>query len=303
MMVELDRRAIRFPRTGHIWIPLRGRRIAAAGIAMHSPCRPTRVLAQRALYLAVRLLGPRVIPGERSGWEDPLPDPEWADVLAAWRRSCGHFDNLVLYRRPQVGRTGFAALLLQRGRGIGFARFHPDAGRIEREFTIIQGVHDSVPASFRVARPIATGRVASGGAWLLSASLPNYPLGSVRKPAVRERVADEIGEVLSAVIPRPQTVPADWLPAHGDLAPWNLRTLLSGAVRVIDWEDAGYAPPGLDRLYGALTAHSTFGSPLPASAPAGALQWLSNRLRHRASEASDGADLALLASLSTVAPQ
>ncbi|MFT4216293.1 MAG: phosphotransferase [Micropruina sp.] len=245
---------------------------------MHSPCRPIAVAAQRALYLAVRVAGSRIIPGRRGTWTEPLPGAKWQELLDQWRSAVGPVDDLVLYRRPQVGRSGLAALLLRHGRGVGFARFHPDEARVEREFGIVSAVHAARPTSFAVARPLASGRLADGGAWLVNESLPNYPLGAVRDPAVRERVADEIGEVLTGVLPRPDGTPAHWRVAHGDLAPWNLRTLLGGAVRVIDWEDACYAPPGVDRLYGALTAHTTFGAPLPNAAPGEAIDWITKKI-------------------------
>ncbi|MFT4295306.1 MAG: hypothetical protein QM582_07830 [Micropruina sp.] len=294
---------VRFPRTGHIWIPRHGRRAAAAGIAMHSPCRPIAVAAQRALYLAVRVAGSRVIPGERGVRTDPLPDPEWRDLLEQWQSVVGSFDDLVLYRRPQAGRAGFAALLLRDGRGVGFARFHPEPTRIEREFALMTSVYAAKPSSFGVARPLARGRLDEGGGWLVNESLPNYPLGAVRDPAVRNRVADEIGEVLAVVLPRGDDVPAHWRPAHGDLAPWNLRTLLRGTVRVIDWEDACYAPPGVDRLYGALTAHTTFGTPLPSSAPGEAIDWVTTLIVGRMQVSSEAGNRAQLDLLATIAAE
>lgn len=290
VIVQPNRQAIRFPRTGHIWIPRRGRRAPAAGIAMHSPCRPVAVAAQRALYLAARVAGSWVIPGERGVRADPLPEPEWQELVARWQTVVGSFDELVLYRRPQAGRSGFAALLLRRGRGVGFARFQPDAVRVEREFEVVSAVHAAAPSSFGVARPLATGRLADGG-WLVNESLPNYPLGAVRDPVVRDRVAEEIGDVLTEVLPRDDGVPAHWRGAHGDLAPWNLRTLLGGAVRVIDWEDACYAPPGVDRLYAALTAYTTFGTPLPEAAAGEAIDWVTRQITGRAH--ADTADVAL----------
>lgn len=260
---------------------------------MHSPCRPLAVAAQRALYLAVRVAGSRVIPGERTELSDPLPEPEWQALVDQWEAVAGRVDDLVLYRRPQAGRSGFAALLLRDGRGVGFARFHPDRSRTEREFTIMTAVHRAGPSSFGVARPIACGQLDSAG-WLVNESLPNYPLGSLRDAGLRDQVADEIGDVLGGVLPRGTDVPTHWRAAHGDLAPWNLRTLLRGAVRVIDWEDACYAPPGIDRLYGALTAHTTFGSPLPDAAPGEAIDWLTDLVAGRAHASSEPGGNALL---------
>lgn len=296
-----DHRTIRFPRTGHIWIPPTPRRAAASGVAMHSPCQPVKVAAQRALYLAVRVFGGRVIPGERDDWHDPLPRDEWDDLLRVWAAEVGTFDQLVLYRRPQAGRVGFAALLLRGGTGVAFARFHPDPDRIEREFGVLQGIHSARPSSFSVAKPLATGTTGGDGGWLLSESLPNYPLGAVRKPETRARVAGEVSDVLAGFMKRPEGVPAHWLPAHGDFAPWNLRTLISGGVRVIDWEDAGFAPPGVDLLYGALTAHTTFNSPLPQQAGAEAIEWVTDRIANRGHNGVSEPDRVMLDSLAGLA--
>ena len=287
MSDPLDTRSIRFPASGHIWIPAHGRRAAASGLSMHSPCRPLKVLAQRALWAGVRVAGPRLIPGERVVWQAPLPDDDWQGLLTQWRDAAGPFDGLTVYHRPQTGRTGFAALLLRAGHGVAFARLHPDAGRTQREFIVVSGVHRAQPRSFRVAEPIATGSGAL--AWMLTASVPNYPLGALRSARRRSAVADEIGEILAGVLERPADVPAHWVPAHGDFTPWNVRTDLGGRVLVIDWEDAGYAPPGADALYGALTAHTTFGAPLPADAPEEARDWLDALIAERAARESGSA--------------
>lgn len=330
--MTLDRRAVRFPGDGHIWAPAgAGRRAAAAGIAMHSPCRPTRVLAQRALYLAVRLVGARAIPGRRAAWDPPLEDGTWLQLLDAWRDLTGPFDAIALYRRPQAARSGFSALLLRDGRGVGFARCHPQADRVAKEHAVQQAVFAARPRAFDVAQPLGFGRLGDdandgangganddangggiGGAWLLSRSLPNYPLGAVRRAAVRDAVAAEIGAVLREAAQRDAAldaalrtvpdVPAHWRPAHGDLAPWNLRTTISGSVRVIDWEDAAYAPPGVDRLYGALTAHATYGAPLPSRADEEALEWVRQLILRRCPDPADppAAEAALLRAIAAI---
>ena len=40
-----------------------------------------------------------------------------------------------------------------------------------------------------------------------------------------------------------------WEPMHGDFTPWNLRTKRNQSLFLIDWEDAGWAPPGADEVY------------------------------------------------------
>jgi hypothetical protein len=238
-----------------------------------------------------------------------LPGEDWDRALAGWQSVCGPFDALALYHRPQETRTGFAALLLREGRGVGFVRCHPDAARIESEFAILRGVYDAQPHSFRVAEPLAWVRLdpvsdtadsrhadpqrrAStdpqadhGGAWLMTRSLPNYPLAALRNPARRDAIAAEITEVLQNIprdaLPRPVGTPDHWTPAHGDLAPWNIRTSPTGTIWVIDWEDVRYAPPGADHLFGVLSAHTTFGFALPARPDAEVLDWIERLIRAR----------------------
>jgi hypothetical protein len=36
---------------------------------------------------------------------------------------------------------------------------------------------------------------------------------------------------------------------HGDFTPWNLRQLRGGALVLVDWENAGWAPPGADEVF------------------------------------------------------
>lgn len=283
MNPPVDSRSIRFPASRHIWVPRSGRRAAAAGISMHSPCRPIKVWAQRALYLGVRTIGPRIIPGPHASWAEVIDSQLWQQLEETWSSHVGRFDAASMYMRPQAGRAGFAVLLINRGRAVAFGRVHPDDARVRREFEVISAVNAARPQTFRVARPIAYGSVDSA-AWMLTTSGPNYPLGAVRRSAVRSTVAREISEILSNTITPPPGTPSHWVPAHGDFSPWNLRTELSGTVRVIDWEDAGFAPPGVDELYGDLTAHTTFGSPLPSSTTAEAREWVHRLLNARAAQ-------------------
>ena len=104
------------------------------------------------------------------------------------------------------------------------------------------------------------------------------------------------------MLSRPEGTPAHWRGSHGDLSPWNLRTELRGAVRIIDWEDAGFAPPGVDELYGGLTAHLTFGTPAPSSTNAEAAAWVGDLVAKRRSpdESPRSVNNRLLAALAAV---
>lgn len=295
-----SRESIRFPPSGFVWVPRAGRREAAAGLSMYSPCAPLVVLAQRALYAAVRTVGPWVMPGPRATWAEPAGDA-WDALCAAWRATLGEWDAVALYHRPDRGRTGFALLLLREGRALAFVRVATDPSRTEREFAVLAGLHAAAPRSFVTAAPIAHGEV-DGWGWLATESVPNYPLGALRRAETRHTVAGEIGAVLAGILERPAGTPEHWIACHGDLSPWNLRTSIRGTVWVIDWEDAAWAPPGVDLLYGDLTAHTTFGSPLPAQTSAEAAEWVGAILSARLTAGEDRSSInnRLLAALAQV---
>lgn len=280
MSIDFSRESIRLLKNEHIWVPRISGRAAAAGLSMHSPCRPTAVFIQRALYGAVRLLGPHALPGSRDSWEDPVPSGVWESFVEEWHALFGAWDSAALYRRPQGDRTGFAILLLRDGRGVGFVRVATSREAVQKEFDVMRGVYKARPTTFIIARPACWG-AAEEWAWLATESVPNYPLGAVKRADVRLSVTTEIGDILDKVLVRTEDTPSHWRGSHGDLSPWNLRRELRGAVRVIDWEDAGFAPPGVDELYGALTAHLTFGSPLPCSTNQEAATWLATMISAR----------------------
>lgn len=296
-----SRESIRFPNSGNIWVPRSSGRAAGAGLSMHSPCKALPVFAQRVLYAAVRVAGPRVLPGVRATWDDPVDADVWSAFLDDWHRLFGEWDSVSLYRRPQLGRSGCALLLLRNGRGVGFVRITADNERARNEFDVMSGVFSARPKTFTVAQPLGFGSGA-GWSWLATASVPNYPLGAVRRRAVRARVIDEIADILDGVIEKATPDLPDWRGAHNDLAPWNLRTDLGGRVIVIDWEDAAFAPRGSDRLYADLTAYLTFRSSPPESTTVGAARWVAEILSSRrvAGEASDSINNRLLRALSAV---
>jgi hypothetical protein len=301
LTVDFPRDSVRFPATGHIWVPRASARAAASGLSMHSPCVPWKVLAQRVLYAGVRLGGARFLPGERASWDDPIASAVFTDFVRQWRDAFGVWDSAALYRRPQSARAGCALLLLRQGRGVGFVRITADSSKAENEFAVMSGVAAARPSTFTVASPVGWGAEA-GHAWVGTRSVPNYPLGAVRRPALRLAVTQELDAILDDVLPRPDDTPPHWRGSHGDLAPWNLRTDLAGVVRVIDWEDAGFAPVGVDLLYGGLTSALTFGTPMPAEADREAADWVACILTGRLAgdEAPDSVNHRLLSALARV---
>lgn len=272
MMPGSSRASIRVPSIPHIWIPARDGRSAAIGLSMYSPCRPAIVAGQRLLWAATRLGGSRVLPGRRTEWADPVDGDVWSRMSADWRSEFGAWDSVALYKRPQVGRNGCALILIRDGRSIGFVRITTSADRARREFEVMDAVHSASPRTFEIARPVAWGSDA-GWAWLATETVPAYPLSAVRWEDDRAPVIHEIGSILDSTLPRAAGIPGHWVGAHGDLAPWNLRFERRRVVRVIDWEDAAFAPPGADALYAAVTASITFSDPVACDADEEAIAW------------------------------
>jgi aminoglycoside phosphotransferase (APT) family kinase protein len=83
----------------------------------------------------------------------------------------------------------------------------------------------------------------------------------------------EIDTALSD-LPRPTGTPSHWRPMHGDFAPWNLRRLRDRSLTLIDWEDAGWGPPGADEVFYRATAAALWGThPGPSNAPEAVAYW------------------------------
>jgi hypothetical protein len=67
--------------------------------------------------------------------------------------------------------------------------------------------------------------------------------------------------LVEAVVDRPAGTPGHWRGGHGDLTPWNLRHSGTGTW-LIDWEDAGWLPPGSDEVYFAAVVAALRGGPV-----------------------------------------
>lgn len=109
--------------------------------------------------------------------------------------------------------------------------------------------------SFRVPEELRT--VTCRG-WLLfeSSVLPAYHRPMRWEPGRLTEITEEINGRLRLVLPRPPGIPRDYLPAHGDFVPWNVRRSSSKSVWVIDWEDACWAPPHADLVRFAVAVRS-----------------------------------------------
>lgn len=239
--------------TRNVLIPSGSRRGALAGISLITRSRRAALAAQWGLYYAVAVLGPGLVPGERVSWEPPGGPARWGTLAVR----LGSFDDLAFYERPQASRTGLAALLLRKGRSVGFLKLREEPGELDREHQAMVALAEARPETFRVPRVLDCGET-DGWHWMVLEAMPPLPAAPARRLALPRIVAD-IQRCLGPLLPRPQDVPERWLPMHGDLTPWNLRRCGRGLPWLIDWEDASWAPPGADQVYYEATSAAVLG--------------------------------------------
>lgn len=234
------------PGWGHITVPLSSRSAALAGLGLYSPCRWSACWAQWAARACVTLFGPTVLPGRSFPWV-PVSPTEWLELSDAWRRELGAFDEVAGYSRLQASRTGLAVLLLREGSPIAFVKLrHGECASLSNERRALDAVWSYRPRAFRVPEPLQSGS-AAGWHYLVSTPLPPGPHRPPRNPPLAA-ILEEVGAALAG-LPRPPETPAHWRPMHGDFAPWNLRQLPGGSLVLVDWENAGWAPPWADEVF------------------------------------------------------
>ncbi|GAA2152992.1 phosphotransferase [Actinomadura napierensis] len=241
--------------TGNVLVPAGSRRGALAGVSLFTRSKLPALAAQWAMYGAVAVAGPRVLPGARVRWEPPGGPERWRTLV----ERIGTFDGLALYERPQASRTGLAAVLLRDGRPTGFLKLRDDPGELDREQRALSAFPEGRADGFRVPRVLDRDATA-GWHWMVIEAMPPRPARPVRGVALSPLLAD-LQRRLAAVLPRPADVPDHWTPMHGDLTAWNLRHCGRGLPWLIDWEDAAWAPPGADLVYYEATHATVFGKP------------------------------------------
>jgi len=266
------------PGWGHVKVPMSSRLAALAGLGLYCPSRPTAVWAQRAVRAWVAMFGPSALPGRSLPWV-PLSEREWLELSDTWRRELGEFDEVAGYTRTQASRGGVGLLLLRNGSAIAFLKLRrEDEGELANEWCALNAACRYGPRAFGVPEPLQLG---SMGDWqyLATAPLPPGLHRPPRQPPLGAILTDV--EAALAGLPRPPGTPDHWRPMHGDFAPWNLRQLRGGSLVLVDWEAAGWAPPGVDAVFYKAT-WAALGHPLPhpSDAPE-AVQFWRERVRGR----------------------
>ncbi len=234
------------PGWGHIKVPMSSRRAALAGLGLYIPSRPWAVWAQRAARASVAMFGARALPGKSFPWA-PMSESVWLELSDTWRRELGEFDEVAGYSRTQASRGGVGLLLLRNGSAIAFVKLRQeDHGQLANERCSLDAVWRHRPRAFGVPEPL---RFGSMGDWQYLAAAP-LPPGLHRPPhhPPLRAILQEIEAALGG-LPRPPGTPDHWRPMHGDFAPWNLHQVRGGSLVLVDWEAAGWAPPGADAVF------------------------------------------------------
>ena len=241
------------PGWSHLFLPTSSRRATQAGLALYAPCTRRGAWAQRAAWVVTALFGPSLLPGRGTSWEPPTGAETWAELTRRWRDALGRFDAVAVCMRTQATRqAAFSLLLLRDEAPTAFVKLRRDGdGKLTNEARALAAVSRFGPKTFDVPRLLLDG--AEGGwKFLATRALPARLHRPPSDPPLRE-IVGEIGGAL-ADQPRPPGTPAHWRPMHGDFAPWNLRRYERRLV-LVDWEEAGWAPPGADEaLYDAVRA-------------------------------------------------
>ena len=279
---------VRFPpKWRNVLVPTEPRSATALGTTLYTASRPVPLLAQRALWLAARTVGSRALPGPRENWRPDLPEAVFAGFRSEWLElTAGRCDGLAVYNRPQSHRSGLVVLVCAGPASI-VVRVRDDPRALDHERLISEAADRLGAEGVRVPRLRGRGS-ANGWHWSAYEAIASRP----HRPA---RVADEalcakISAVVEAALPAPTGMPPDWRGSHGDLTGWNLR-VARRQTWLMDWEDAGWAPPGTDELYFAATTAALHSKPAHPLALAGrypeAAARLAGEIANRPTEASE----------------
>jgi Phosphotransferase enzyme family len=200
-----------------------------------------REALDRAGSAAIAMLGTRRW-RTAAPWEWPGCSPsELVDELDA---TLPGVSILAAAAPRQRGRARLSLLGRWDGRTI-VVKFGEPGDGLEVEATALAMLTDDPLPAIATPAVIATGTLSGLGdvAYLATSALGL----DGQRPALDEPLhvfesdlADRLRD-----LPRPPDCPAEWIPTHGDLTPWNLRRTGFG-LALFDWEAAGWRPAGTD---------------------------------------------------------
>lgn len=257
------------PGPAGVLLPRDDRRCAALGVTLYTASSPRALGAQWAAWFWLRLAGPRLLPGPR----ETITFPYLNEISHSLGLRDPGLGSAAVYRRRDKVRSGVTFVAVGSSSPPLLIKVRDRHDQLQREQHMLATIADSGVRHFHAPRPIGMGTLSDGRAW----SAQEMVFATPHFPATRLNVQllDELAEVLSDGVPRPDGVPPGWRPMHGDLTPWNLRIDHRGRRWLFDWEDAGYAPAGSDEGY----FHAALGlirrtRPMPAIPSEAAAFWI-----------------------------
>lgn len=202
-------------------------------------------LAMQIRVPAVRLLiaERRLLPTPACGWT------VWRAIQAQLERRNGHRPLKWIHFHSQWGKKRFNVLGLN-GDGTPHVFVVVEPENTDNLHSLLRST-----GSFRVTTCLD---VFSHESWSVRQYEPLPPLHQPARwnPARIRRVAEDASVALESVLRRTEGTPPHWRPMHGDYVPWNLREDSRGQLWLLDWEDAGWAPPLSDFVRYAVAYHS-----------------------------------------------
>lgn len=223
---------------------------AIEGLALYSPVRYRGRLARFLARAALRLGGPRLLPG-RSLEGLPLDVfSNGGEIRQLVRALYGEYDGEAANSRRPPHSPGGTALLMRGGSPWLFLKIGSRSS-VEREWEALSLLHArrSEDSPFLSPTPLSHHHLTHVSV-LVTEPLPL----DKDRPSLSPPLARIVRSIRSSLcnLRRGAGVPHHWQPAHGDLSPWNIRE--SGPrIYIVDWEEARYAPPLADQLYFHLT--------------------------------------------------
>jgi hypothetical protein len=234
------------PGRANVLVPLHPRDDAPAALTLYSPSRRRAMLVRDAAWWLLRRAGAWALPWRDAPWCPPMACGTWEILLEGLQKHVGPRTSLAFYRPRDHYRNSFAMLWMRNGDPAAFVKVAAldSATGPPMEWHALAAVAAADPRTFRAPRPIA---LVEQDGWraIAMTALPSARHGPARTdPSL---IGSEISRCLTS-LPRPEGVAEHWTPMHGDLTPWNLRSVDAGLPMLLDWADAGWGPPGADEV-------------------------------------------------------
>ena len=259
------------PTLGHVLLPSRPRAATLAGSSLYAPSRRRAYVGHRIGRAVIQVFGSSWLPSVSVG-RLPLDPETWAALVESLRHDGLWFDEVALYTRTQKARGNFALLLIDGGVPRAFVRVGSPA-ELEAECLAVSLLETAQPTAFDFPRLLGRGSIGATDYAAFTVVLDGLHKPPASPPV--ERILAEIQQSLHE-LPQPPDMLAFWEPMHGDFTPWNLREAALGSGPIlIDWESAGWGPPGADAvMYYAASRALGLRAPSQPPNPEAARYWI-----------------------------